>query len=268
MRNFRYTGVKQSFTLIELLVVIAIIAILAAILLPALNSARERGRSATCINNLKQIGSASAMYSDANDGYIAGFHLFPGAAQNTRWIGRLYEYTANNPFVWVCPSSPQVDHPRYGNLKSGTSYAVAEGDVIRTLGYGINVYSHSVVSSSGGYDAEKIAKTSKAFFWTNHKVGAMKNPSTLMYSADTTCLTLADEPNYAPSVTNGQLSGSYFSIYIYPSSQGCSIRPLHSGEKVANLLMTDGHVESAEKAVLLTWKAEGTALHKQHFTVQ
>lgn len=61
---------QKSFTLIELLVVIAIIAILAAILLPALNSARERGRSASCVSSLKQYGNAMMAYHDAYDDYF------------------------------------------------------------------------------------------------------------------------------------------------------------------------------------------------------
>ena len=60
---------RRHFTLIELLVVIAIIAILAAILLPTLQSARERGKGSTCINNLKTIGNAAQMYANDFDGY-------------------------------------------------------------------------------------------------------------------------------------------------------------------------------------------------------
>ncbi len=65
-----YRQGKAGFTLIELLVVIAIIAILAAILLPALQNARERGRSASCISNQKQIGTAIAFYTSSNDDFM------------------------------------------------------------------------------------------------------------------------------------------------------------------------------------------------------
>jgi prepilin-type N-terminal cleavage/methylation domain-containing protein len=86
------------FTLIELLVVIAIIAILAAMLLPALSKARSKARSITCVNNLKQIGTAGMMYMGDFDDY-----LVPPVDNNK--VHGTYLYTNNSQWDYVFATS-------------------------------------------------------------------------------------------------------------------------------------------------------------------
>jgi prepilin-type N-terminal cleavage/methylation domain-containing protein len=119
---------KAGFTLIELLVVIAIIAILAALLLPALATAKEKGRRAKCISNLRQFGISLTLYADDNkrtvlETYEGGSYRQPSVVI-TNSGGDYFGWDLLHPYVpgvdptssrvtvggiWWCPSCPQQD---------------------------------------------------------------------------------------------------------------------------------------------------------------
>jgi prepilin-type N-terminal cleavage/methylation domain-containing protein/prepilin-type processing-associated H-X9-DG protein len=203
---------RKAFTLIELLVVIAIIAILAAILFPTFARAREKSRMASCASNLKQLGVASLMYTQDNDGFVVSCCINNNTAQyppciparciapaaRGDWVDTIYQYV-NNSAVYVCPSKPlQLPSNVYGS----------DG------GYGLNWY----------YTSN---------FGSPHTLDNVQHPATTVHVAESYYPGTTSPPRgyYCVGGLNGPETGWYQYLDIP-----------HNG--LLNVLFIDGHVKN------------------------
>ena len=239
-KDFSYqpAGMKHAcFTLIELLVVIAIIAILAGMLLPALNSARERGKSASCISNLKQLALANGQYmTEFNYPIPQGatshqFHIWNGLlnrfatyspGQTTQhWyyaytgymkvILQTGEYKAEhypspNPAIYTCPSG--LRRPTGYPFPTGTN----DGYLPQTYGQAMVGYTYNSQQHAAG--AWKMVRTTE-----------FKNPSATFALADG---------------NNGSANGANEAQIT--KGADCVVAWRHGG--LANVSWLDGHVSS------------------------
>jgi len=200
-----------GFTLIELLVVIAVIAILAALLLPALSRAKEKGRQTACNCNLRQIGLALQMYAEDNGGWLPT--TTHGGTTNVSWIYQLSGQLANLDRIRICPSDP----------KRG------ERLTARAASYTLNEYTAVDLTDPFGRLLESYRRLDRLRF--------PSGTITTFEIADVVGVSVMNDHTHSRKWTNGW---SAVTADIQPTRHGTS----------ANYLFADGHVESLAEAKL------------------
>jgi prepilin-type N-terminal cleavage/methylation domain-containing protein/prepilin-type processing-associated H-X9-DG protein len=201
---------RRGFSLIELLVVIAILALLAALLFPIFAAARERGRTAYCSNNLKQIGNAFHLYIEDWDG------CFP-MTSNGNLPDYIGHYMPKGNAVWICPNDPLLNLP--------------QGDLERALKLAEYSSYWEDAQFFGGYSSTCNG---------DMEIGLPRNESTVKRPSMTIVVTEGLEGNL-PKSAGGQLRLNYAKGRYDDPLEAMFATGLRHANR-ANYLFADGHV--------------------------